>query len=113
MPDEFERVAEVSEIPQGTIKVVKLGENEVSIANVEGEFFAFPNKCTHLGGPVGRGKLNGSVIQCPWHGSKFDVRTGAVVGPPATIPLKTFVVKVENNLVYLKSSDSNLGISEG
>jgi glycine betaine catabolism B len=88
MVDEFEKVADVSEVPQGTTKIVNLAGQEIAIANVEGKFYAFPNKCTHMGGPVGEGKLTGFVIQCPWHGSQFDVRTGAVVRPPAQRPLK-------------------------
>ncbi len=99
---EFEKVADASDVAAGTTKIVKIMGEEIAIANVGGEFYAFPNKCTHMGGPVGRGKLTGYVVQCPWHGSKFDVRTGAVVGPPAQMPLKTFVVKVENKIVYVK-----------
>ncbi len=103
MVDDFQRMADVSEVPPGTIKIAKFMEQEISIANVGGQFYAFPNKCTHLGGPVGRGKLTVYVVQCPWHGSKFDVRTGAVVGPPAQTPLKTFMVKVENNSIWVKN----------
>ncbi len=98
----FERVSGPTEIPPGTIKVVKAAGQEVSITNVEGKYYAFPNKCTHLGGPVGRGELTGFDVQCPWHGSKFDVRTGAVVTPPAQIPLKTFAVKVDADGVWVK-----------
>jgi 3-phenylpropionate/trans-cinnamate dioxygenase ferredoxin subunit len=104
MVEGFQKVAGVSEIPPGTIKIAKFMGQEISIANVEGKFYAFPNKCTHAGGPVGRGKLTGFVVQCPLHGSKFDVRTGAVVSPPAQTPLKTFAVKVESESVWVKSS---------
>lgn len=97
----FEKVAEASEVPPGKIKVVKLGGAEVWVVNIEGTFFAHPNKCTHAGGPVGRGKLAGPVIQCPWHGSKFDVRTGVVVGPPARINLPSFEVKVEGTGIWV------------
>jgi len=95
-------VAEVSEVPQGTTKIVKVGDAELFVANVEGSFYALSNKCTHLGGPLGRGKLSGKIIQCPWHGSKFDVTTGAVVGGPAVKPEPTFQVKVEGSGLYVK-----------
>jgi 3-phenylpropionate/trans-cinnamate dioxygenase ferredoxin subunit len=54
MIDDFEKVAEVSEVPQGTTKIVIVGEVELFVANVEGSFYALPNKCTHMGGPLGR-----------------------------------------------------------
>jgi nitrite reductase/ring-hydroxylating ferredoxin subunit len=73
------------------------------IANVDGTFYALKNKCTHVGGPLAKGKLEGFVVQCPWHGSKFDVRTGAVVGPPARAPEPTFLVKVESNNILIKT----------
>ncbi|MFI5404812.1 MAG: Rieske (2Fe-2S) protein [Candidatus Gagatemarchaeaceae archaeon] len=98
----FEKFADVSEIPAGTIKVVKMGGAEVWVANIEGTLFAHPNKCTHAGGPVGKGKLNGTIIQCPWHGSKFDVRTGVVVGPPAQVQLPSYEVRVEGTAVWVK-----------
>src|SRR5271170_4382928 len=104
MEGEFQKAADVSEIPQGTMKIVKLMGHEISIANVEGQFHAFSNSCTHAGGPLGRGKLEGFVVQCPLHGSKFDVRTGAVVGHPAQAPVRTFVVKVEKGTVWVKST---------
>lgn len=102
--EKFQKVASVSEIPPGTIKIAKVMGEEISIANVEGQFYCFPNRCTHQGGPVGRGKLTGFIVQCPLHGSKFDIRTGAVVSPPARTPLRTLAVKVENESVWVKSS---------
>src|SRR5579864_5845605 len=102
MMNGFEKVAEISEVPQGTTKIVKVGQTEIFVANVEGSFYALPNKCTHLGGPLGRGKLTGSIIQCPWHGSKFDVKTGAVVGGPAQSPEPTYEVRVEGSSIFVK-----------
>ena len=98
----FEEVAKASEFPVGSVKVVKVSGLDVMVANLEGKLYAIANKCTHLGGPLGKGKLAGSVIQCPWHGSKFDVKTGAVVGGPAQKPEPTFQVKLENSAVWIK-----------
>ncbi len=102
MSEQFDRAAAVSDVPLGTIKIVKLWNMEVALANIDGRFFAMPNKCTHQGGPVGRGKLIGSVVQCPWHGSKFDFKTGAVVQGPAEMPEKMLELKVENDSVWVK-----------
>ena len=98
----FEKAAATSEIPNGTMKQVSVGGTDVMLANVNGTFYALSNKCTHAGGPLAKGKLDGFVVQCPLHGSKFDVRTGAVVGPPAQIPERVFGVKVEGNDVLVR-----------
>jgi glycine betaine catabolism B len=98
----FEEVAKTSEIPEGAVKAVKVSGTEVMVANIEGKMYAIGNKCTHVGGPLAKGKLAGSVIECPWHGSKFDVKTGAVVAGPAQQPEPTFQVKVENSAVWIK-----------
>ncbi len=104
MMEEYERVAESAEIPIGTIKIFKLEGREIMVANVEGSFYALPNKCTHLGGPVGRGRLTGSVVQCPWHGSKFDVRNGAVVQGPAARPEPVIELKLEGTTIWARRS---------
>ncbi|MDA4115780.1 MAG: non-heme iron oxygenase ferredoxin subunit [Thaumarchaeota archaeon] len=98
----FEKVAETSEVPAGGMKVVKVAGTDVLLANVQGELCAIGNKCTHVGGPLGKGKLDGSVVTCPWHGSKFDVKTGAVIAGPAVKPEPAFQVKVENSAVWIK-----------
>ena len=97
----FEKAAATPEIPNGSMKQVSVGGMDVMLANVNGTFYALSNKCTHAGGPLAKGKLDGFVVQCPLHGSKFDVRTGAVVGPPAQIPERVFGVKVEGKDVLV------------
>lgn len=54
-----------------------------SLFNVDGTFFALDNTYTHRGGPLAEGEISGHEVTCPWHGARFDVRTGEVVGPPA------------------------------
>lgn len=102
MLSEFTKVADSSEISPGKMKSVKFMDQDVMIANVNGQFYALSNKCTHMGGPLAKGKLDGYVVQCPWHGSKFDVRTGEVVGPPARSPQERFEVKLENNGIFVR-----------
>jgi nitrite reductase/ring-hydroxylating ferredoxin subunit len=98
----FEEVAKTSEVPAGAMKVVKVSGIDVMVANIEGQMYAIADKCTHVGGPLGKGKLAGSVVECPWHGSKFDVKTVAVIEGPAQKPEPTFQVKVENSAVWIK-----------
>jgi nitrite reductase (NADH) small subunit len=69
-------VARAADVPPGTAKVVKAGEREFALYNVDGVFYATQGKCLHLKGPLGHGKLDGCVITCPWHGWQYDVRTG-------------------------------------
>jgi nitrite reductase/ring-hydroxylating ferredoxin subunit len=103
------KVAETSEIPLGQVKVVKLAEKEVLLANVNGVYYAIGNICTHMGGELSRGMLEGNTVTCPKHKAKFDVTTGKVVSGPK-IPLihpkikdePAYVVKVEGKDILLE-----------
>ncbi|HET8943980.1 MAG TPA: non-heme iron oxygenase ferredoxin subunit [Dehalococcoidia bacterium] len=96
MPD-FKKVASASEVPAGEMTIVEVDGEEVAIANVGGEFFAFSNTCTHRGGPLGEGILTGDVVECPFHAGQFNVRTGAVVAPPPSEPVQTYAVRVDGD----------------
>ena len=89
------KVAQTSELSPGTGKVVEAEGRNVAIFNVEGTFYAIDNTCTHRGGPLGEGELNGEIVTCPWHGANFNVKTGAVTNPPARAGVRSFPVKVE------------------
>jgi nitrite reductase/ring-hydroxylating ferredoxin subunit len=99
--NEFVRVAETGEIPPGAIKLVDAGGERIAVANVEGNFFAFSDECTHDGGPLSEGDLEGRIVTCPWHFSRFDVTTGEIVESPAEEVITTYEVKVEGDVVYL------------
>ena len=94
---DFVKVANVSEIPPGEMKIVELDGQDVVVANVNGQFFAFANDCTHRGGPLGEGILMDEVVECPFHGGQFNVRTGEVVAAPPSEPVSTFAVRVEGD----------------
>jgi 3-phenylpropionate/trans-cinnamate dioxygenase ferredoxin subunit len=107
----FVKVAEPSEISVGKMKNVKLEDKEVLIANVNGNYYAIANRCTHRGGDLSKGSLDGNIVTCPLHGSKFDVTTGKAISGPkiAFFRAKTndepsFEVKIEGNDVMLKTS---------
>lgn len=68
---------------------------DVAVYNVDGTFYATDNACTHKQGPLNEGTLDGCLVECPWHGSKFDVRTGQVTLGPAKQPLKTYRVTLD------------------
>jgi nitrite reductase/ring-hydroxylating ferredoxin subunit len=88
-------VARADEIPPGTCRIVTAGERELALYNVEGDFYATQNNCLHLGGPLGDGRLEDSVVTCPWHGWQYDVRTGENEFDRA-LALETFEVVVED-----------------
>ena len=105
----FVKVSETSEIPVGKMKIVKVGEKEVLIANVDGDFYAIGNSCTHAGGDLSKGSLEGKIVTCPRHVAKFDVTTGKVVSGPKVLFLHpkikdepSYEVKIEGNEVFLK-----------
>jgi nitrite reductase/ring-hydroxylating ferredoxin subunit len=81
----FTKVAETSEIPVGKMKMVRINDGEVLIANVNGSFYAIANPCTHKSGSLSEGSLEGSIVTCPIHGSRFDVTTGKSVLGPKTL----------------------------
>ena len=92
--DKFVKVATVAEIPPGTKKIVEADGTLIVVANIDGEFYAVEDVCTHDGGPLGEGKLEGCQLVCPRHGARFDVRTGAALTMPAFEPAPTYAVRV-------------------
>ena len=77
------KVAKTNEIEPGQARLVDVQGKSIALFNVEGQFFALDNTCTHTGGPLAEGEISGHEVTCPWHGARFDVWTGKVVGPPA------------------------------
>jgi 3-phenylpropionate/trans-cinnamate dioxygenase ferredoxin subunit len=90
----FVRAAKVSDVPVGQAITVEVRDEDIALCNVAGQIYAVANVCTHDGGPLGEGHLSGDQIECPRHGARFDVRTGAVKSLPAIVPIDTYEVKV-------------------
>jgi 3-phenylpropionate/trans-cinnamate dioxygenase ferredoxin subunit len=101
MPD-FIAVAKVSEIPDPGRKIVEVDDQLVVVIHTAGHWYAIDDVCTHDGGPLGEGTLDGYSIACPRHGAKFDVRTGAALTMPATRPTGVHEVKIEGDNVLVK-----------
>lgn len=94
------RVAAVTDVPPGEARVVEVGGRVLALFNVQGTFFATDNACSHRGGPLGEGTLDGAVVTCPWHAWRWDVRTGANVNNPA-VKLGCFPVRVEEGALVV------------
>jgi glycine betaine catabolism B len=98
----FVKVADTKDIPSSQMKAVEVDGEEIFVVSVKGKYYAIGNVCTHEGGPLADGTLEGYEVECPWHGSKFDVRTGEVTNPPAETPQSVYEVKVENNDILVR-----------
>lgn len=98
---EFVRIGDVGDIPPGRMKLADVKATRVAVANVDGTFYAFSDECTHDGGPLSEGELEGEIVTCPWHFSRFNVRTGEIVESPAEEVVETHEVKVEDGGVYV------------
>jgi 3-phenylpropionate/trans-cinnamate dioxygenase ferredoxin subunit len=96
-------IAKRTDVPPGTAKRVDVDGVEVLLCNVDGEFYAVEDVCTHDGGALDQGVLENCTIECPRHGATFDVRTGAALTLPATEPLPTYRVRVEGDDVFIET----------
>jgi 3-phenylpropionate/trans-cinnamate dioxygenase ferredoxin subunit len=99
----FVRVASAADIPPGTKKIVEVDGVEVVVVNLDGVFHALEDVCTHDGGPLGEGALEGCQLICPRHGARFDVRTGAALTMPAFEPAPTYAVRVQDGDVLIEA----------
>jgi len=79
----FVKVAKSDEIAPGQGKLIEVEGKRIALFNVDGLFYAIDDTCTHRGGPLSEGSLNGREVTCPWHGAVFDVTTAEVLRPPA------------------------------
>jgi 3-phenylpropionate/trans-cinnamate dioxygenase ferredoxin subunit len=99
---DFVRVCKVSDVPDPGKHVVEVGERYVVLFHVDGRFYALDDVCTHDGGPLGEGFLEGFTIACPRHGAKFDIRDGRVLCMPATSGTPAHEVRVEGDEVFVR-----------
>ena len=94
--------AKASEIPRGALALVEVQGTRVAVANVDGTYYASDDACTHEQCSLAEGDLEGTKVICMCHGAEFDVRTGAVLAPPATVPLKTYPVRVVDDTLHIE-----------
>jgi nitrite reductase/ring-hydroxylating ferredoxin subunit len=97
----------ISAVPPGSALLV----GDVAVFNVDGSFCATQDKCPHRQGPLSQGKLEGSTVTCPLHGSQFNVCTGALLRGPAKDPLKTYRVIVEGDIGRVET-DGGVGLED-
>ena len=101
---EFIRAAALDEIPAGGGKLVEIQGVRIALFLLDGEYYAIEDVCTHDGGPLVEGEIvNGCQVQCPRHGARFDIRTGAALSLPAFTPTNVFEVKIEGDELWVES----------
>lgn len=101
--DAFVRVASVEEVPPGHSKLVEVDDLRVALFNLRGEIYAIEDVCTHDGGPLVEGTiLNDCEVQCPRHGARFDIRSGAALSFPAFRPTQSLAVRVEGDSILIE-----------
>jgi ferredoxin-NADP reductase/nitrite reductase/ring-hydroxylating ferredoxin subunit len=105
--EDFVKVSDTEDIQPSHMKEVQVDGENICIVNVEGKYYAIGSICTHEGGPLADGTLEGYEVECPWHGSKFDVRTGEVKNPPASEPEPSYQVKVDGTNILIKKQGKN------
>ncbi|HXV56388.1 MAG TPA: Rieske 2Fe-2S domain-containing protein [Gaiellaceae bacterium] len=97
-------VARADELRPGDVRIVRDGELAIGVYNCGGELYAIEDRCSHDDGPLCEGDFEpaGCVAICPRHGARFDVRTGKALTLPAYLPVDTFEVVVEDDLVLVR-----------
>lgn len=96
------KLCKIDSVSVGEPKQFNVGELEVLVINLNGEFFCLAARCTHAGAPLAEGKLMGDVLVCPWHGSNFRVMDGTVLKGPAEKPLKVYQNRVRDDYLFVE-----------
>ena len=97
-------VCTVSELPPGERKLIEWEDLEIGVFNCEGEYFAIEDRCSHDDGPLAEGEVDAGkcTVECPRHGSLFDLRTGKPLTLPAYVPVETFPVILDDDMIKLE-----------
>ena len=97
------RIDNAKDIAAGEMRVFDVGGIKVSVASVGGQLHAFDDTCTHKGCSLAQGRLDGTTVTCPCHGSQFDVTSGKVLRGPAQQPVRSRLVQVEGEDLLVES----------
>lgn len=96
------RVAAAGELLPGEFRVVYDGDTPIAVYNIDGALYAVEDVCTHDGGDLAGGEVFGFEVECPRHGARFDLRTGAVTCPPAYEPIASFPVREDAGAIWTR-----------
>ena len=103
---ELIKIATVGEIPPNSSKLVEVDFVRIAVFNLDGQFYAIEDVCTHDGGPLVEGKIvNGHEVECPRHGARFDIRTGQALSLPAFMPTTAYEVHTQGQDLLIESPE--------
>ncbi|NIP61608.1 MAG: Rieske 2Fe-2S domain-containing protein [Nitrosopumilaceae archaeon] len=92
-----------SDIVPGQLKKISSEGKDILLANIDGQYYAMDDTCTHMGASLSEGKLEGSTVVCGWHGAQFDCKTGKLEKFPAKVnDLKSYPVSIESDNVFVE-----------
>ena len=91
------KVASKKDLPPGKGMAVSAGNKQIALFNIDGKFFAIDDACTHAGGNLSEGEVNGTIVTCPWHGATYEITSGAVLSEPAFESVNAYKVHVEGD----------------
>lgn len=102
MTSELSLLCAASEIEPGTAKRIIMGRAVLAVFNLGGEFYVTDDTCTHGFASLSSGVVDGDIVECPWHGGTFDIRSGAAVDRPCTVPLNTYRAVMKDGAVWIE-----------
>ncbi len=103
---EFVKIASTADIAPGQVNVYAVNGRSIAVSNVDGTFYAIDDICSHDGGSLDQGELEGDQIECPRHGARFDVKTGRALTLPAVMPVKSYPVQVEGDEIKVQVDEA-------
>ena len=99
--DDFVSVAKASDLSDGEIMLVEVGDERIALSRIDGSFYAIAEVCPHAEGPLSEGMVDDEEVECPWHGSRFNLKTGEVTAPPAGEAVARYAVRLQGDDVLV------------
>ena len=104
----FQFVTNTSAVPSGTGKLFEVESHRVALFNLNGEFYAIDDICTHEEASLSDGAIEGETVECPWHGAQFNIKTGAALTMPAVTAVRTYAVKIDGDRILIDVSQESV-----
>lgn len=101
LSSELRPLCDASDVPPGTARKIVVGRRVLAAFNLGGEFYVTDDTCTHGFASLSEGVIDGDIVECPWHGGTFDIRSGTAVDYPCTVPLNTYRTVVKDGAVWI------------
>lgn len=98
----YVKVAKAGDVPSGAGKLVEVAGKQIALFQVDGKYYALDNVCTHRGGPLSEGYVQGMEVECPWHGAHFNLQTGQVTRPPAARDVAAYPVRQQGDDIEIE-----------